>query len=187
MNYLTITGVVIFCIFILMYVGSSKDNLDPFNQVLNLAPNSNVRFITAMPNGELLLSNETVRKFSDDIRNRDQMIMNDYIARDRNEGNAAISRMTAKDNAVINAYKAADTSYYKANQTDAQNRANSARTSAISAANNNTNTYYVKKNTNYTLTADGSVLGRGSQDNWGERYVTWSGAKHVKKSKFIIK
>lgn len=178
MNYITIIAVILFCVFMLMYVGSSKDNRFEL-EIQKLAPNNNVRFMVAAPNGELLLSNSTVKKFSDDINRRDGELMADYIYRDNN----VIKAYKAADTYVTNGAAAADKAYYALAQTDAQNRANAAKT----AANNNTAKYYVKKNTNYTVTADGAILGRGKQDNWGERYVTWTGSKGVKKSKFLIK
>lgn len=189
MNYTTIIVVVVFCLFILMFVGSSKDNRFEA-EILKVAPNDQARFIVAAPNGDLILTNKTVKGFANDINARDGELIADYINRDNNVTNAYKTAdgglktdYINRDNNVINAYKAADVNYYKSNQTDAQNRANA----AARAANNNTNRYYVKKNTNYTMTADGAVLGRGNQDNWGERYVTWTGSKGVRQSKFLIK
>ncbi len=187
MNYLTIIAVVLFCLFMLMYVGSSKDNYAVKALVNSLTNDSSKRFIIASPNGELSLTNTPVTSFQSNIDNNDQayfyMLRDEYKKADAADQTWMNNRVTKVQGDVTNAYKAADVAYYKSNQTDAQGRANAARASA----NNNTALYYVKKNTNYTVTADGAVLGRGHQDNWGERYVTWTGSKGVKKSKILIK
>ena len=74
----------------------------------------------------------------------------------------------------------------------ANNVANAAKAHALKRTNeavahtNRQITTCVKRNTDYKMTADGHILGIGRQDNWGERYVTWTGSKKTRQSKFKI-
>jgi hypothetical protein len=163
-----------------MYIGS-KENFS--TEIAKLAPNNKMSFVVADGQGNLQLTGKTVSQFATDIKNLNEEYKNDYIARDGTVTRNANTHADNGDAGVIAAYKKADSATLSSAGSDAQRRADKARNDA----NNNTNTYYVKKNTNYTVTADGAVLGRGSQDNWGERYVTWTGAKSVKRSNFVIK
>ncbi len=45
---------------------------------------------------------------------------------------------------------------------------------------------YIKRNTTYKMTANNHTLGLGKQDNWGEKYVTWTGSKYKKQAGFKI-
>tara|TARA_B100000963_G_scaffold361845_1_gene400237 strand:+ start:2576 stop:3064 length:489 start_codon:yes stop_codon:yes gene_type:complete len=152
-----------------MFKGGSKDTR--FEQeLIKLAPNNNVRFITAAPNGELLLSNKSVRRFTDDINARDGELIADYKHRDGIEAQNAISRMDARDANVTKAFKNDDVSYFNASKTDAQTRANV----ALARANANTSNNYLRKNTNYKMYADNHRMGRSPHEHWGHKSLSWN-------------
>jgi uncharacterized membrane protein YgaE (UPF0421/DUF939 family) len=45
---------------------------------------------------------------------------------------------------------------------------------------------YVVRNKGYKMTANNDTLGIGKQDNWGEKYVTYTGSKYKKQASFKI-
>tara|TARA_X000001036_G_scaffold139263_1_gene132016 strand:- start:11994 stop:12476 length:483 start_codon:yes stop_codon:yes gene_type:complete len=45
---------------------------------------------------------------------------------------------------------------------------------------------YIKRNKPYKMLADTHTLGLGGQDDWGEKYVTWTGSKYKKQAEFKI-
>ena len=45
---------------------------------------------------------------------------------------------------------------------------------------------YLVRGATYKMTADGHSVGRGAQDNWGERYLTWENSKITNTSSFQL-
>ena len=105
MNTKIIIGISCFIITIVLIIVFTRKKDNRYEVEINkLAPDTTSRFIVAAPNGELKLSNKSVRNFSTAINSRDMELINDYIRRDTNFWTKA------QINSTVRNLRAADTS-----------------------------------------------------------------------------